>query len=317
VVSTYAAHGYIVVTPDHLGYDTFSLTYHPYLLGEAQAIEVVDGLRAARDYLNAPRRPQAIGQAVPHRPFGGRLRRDGDDKVIQRDYQSEFKVAGSVPISGPYNLVGMGDVIASGLVNMGGTVYISLLLTAYQKAHGNIYHQPSDIYQSPYDATIEGLFPTDADVSTLVAQGKLPAFDPTMNNLFGLGGLMKPTFACGFANSNFRKALVTNTLAGRDGTTEIKWSPNHPMALCGGQNDPMVFWGVNAPVAAQVLSTRALPVAVYNLEDRNSLPPSSRALYDGFQQAKIADFFGVLADYHGVLLPRYCHALARSFFESL
>jgi len=51
VLAMYAAQGYIVVAPNYLGYDRSSLTWHPYLNAEASAIDVVDGLRAAKLHL--------------------------------------------------------------------------------------------------------------------------------------------------------------------------------------------------------------------------------------------------------------------------
>src|SRR5262245_46696436 len=52
LMATFAAHGFIVVAPNYLGYDVSSLAYHPYLNAEAQAVDMVDALRAAKKHLS-------------------------------------------------------------------------------------------------------------------------------------------------------------------------------------------------------------------------------------------------------------------------
>jgi hypothetical protein len=235
-------------------------------------------------------------------------------------------VTGSAPMSGPYNLVGMSDFIvpadptaptANSHVNAGATIFIPLLATSYQKSYGNVYSKPSDIYQSPFDQTAETLFPTDTPVSTLIQQGKLPA-DPTFTKLFGTGGLLTNSMATGYATSNYRKDLVTNTLAGLDGSTPIGWKPKAPMTLCGGAQDPTVFFAANAPVAAQVFAAQGVTVPVYDLETASSLPPViGPVVAAGFQQAKAGAGSNVQAEYHGTLVPPFCSFLARSFFSTL
>jgi hypothetical protein len=318
VLAMFAAQGYIVVAPNYLGYDVSSLSYHPYLNAEAQAVDMVDALRAAEAHLNAASAVKPSAKLfITGYSQGGHVAMAAH-KVIERDYASEFTVTGSAPMSGPYNLVGMSDVVnGSGPVNAGATIFTPLLATSYQKSYGNVYNTPSDIYQSPFDQTAETLFPTDTPVSTLIQQGKLPA-DATFTKLYGTGGLLTDAFHAGYATSNFRKDLVTNTLAGVDGSTPIGWKPRAPMVLCGGAQDPTVFFPANAPVAAQVFAAQGVTVPVYDLETQASLPSAVAAvIYGGFQQAKTAAGANVQAEYHGTLVPPFCSALARGFFSAL
>lgn len=319
VMAFFAAQGYIVVAPNYLGYDASSLNYHPYLNAEAQALDVIDALRAAKAHLAdaSPVKPSSKLFLTGYSQ-GGYVAM-ATDKVIQRDHASEFSVTGAVPMSGPYNLVGASDLAVSGTVSAGATIFSTLLLTSYQESYGDMYTVPSDVYQRPFDATSEALFPTDTPLSTLLAQGKLPAGDPSLTRLWGAGGLLTDRFKAGYAASPFRKALVTNTLLGSDGNTRIAWAPKHPMAVCGGAQDPTVFWAVNGSIAASTLSTATLQATAYNLEDRSSLPPGPAVdqLYAGFQLAKQAAGGNLLAEYHGRLVPPFCTALARGFFAAL
>lgn len=320
ILAMYAAQGFIVVAPNYLGYDRSSLSYHPYLNAEAQAVDMIDGLRAAKAHLAAAgttTKPSAK-LFIAGYSQGGHVAM-ATHKVIERDYGSEFTVTASVPMSGPYNLIGMGDQVAQGHVNVGALIFTPLLLTSFQKAYGNVYTKPSDVYQAPFDASAETLFPTDESFTQLITEGKFPN-DPTFTaKLFGAGGLLQDSFVTNYAGSGYRSDMVKNTLAGVDGSTPIAWKPQHPVALCGGAGDPTVFWQVNAPVAQTLFAGQGVTVPAWNLEDRASLPagPGGDLIYGGFQQAKAAAGSNATAQYHGSLVPPFCNALARSFFSAL
>src|SRR6185437_13529365 len=53
LAAVFAAEGYIVVAPNYAGYDTSSLSYHPYLVADQQAHEMVDSLTVARSAFSA------------------------------------------------------------------------------------------------------------------------------------------------------------------------------------------------------------------------------------------------------------------------
>ena len=320
-MAMFAAQGFIVVAPNYLGYDKSSLAYHPYLNAEAQAVDMVDGLRAAKTHLNAASTTKPSDKLfISGYSQGGHVAM-ATHKIIERDYGSEFTVTASGPMSGPYNMVTFGDVVTGpGPINAGATIFLPLILTSYQKAYGNIYTTPSDAYQSPFDQFAETLFPTDTPIATLLQQGKLPA-DPTFTKLFGTGGLLKDTFRASYQGSNYRKALVTNTLTGQDSATgqTIGWVPKRPIALCGGANDPTVFWSFNAPVAQSIFAASGVTASTWNLEDRTSLPAGAvgDAVYAGFQQQKTAAGANATALYHGSLVPPFCNALVRGYFQQV
>ncbi len=328
VMAFYAAQGFVVVAPNYLGYDRSGLNYTPYLNAEASAVDMIDGLRAAKNYLAsaATATQPSTKLLISGYSQGGHVAM-ATQKVMERDYASEFTVTAAGPMSGPYNLVGFSDTIVSpnGQVNAGATLFLPLMLTSYQKAYGNIYSAPTDVYQSPYAATAETLFPTDTAPADLVKAGKLPDDGNTYTKLFGTGGLLTDSFRAGYATSNFRKALQTNTL--------LSWAPQHPIALCGGANDPTVFYAVNTPAAKAALGAR---VTAFNLEDATSVGPTvnggfklaqagvakaaaaaaSDAGLDATAQAA-AGTRAVQAQYHGTLVPPFCIAVVRGYFQSV
>ncbi len=313
LMAMYAAQGFIVVAPNYLGYDKSSLSYHPYLNAEAQAIDMVDGLRAAKANLMADSSTKPSSKLfISGYSQGGHVSM-ATHKIIERDYSSEFTVTASGSMSGPYNMVGFGDVVTgAGPVNAGATLFVPLLLTSYQKSYGNMYASTAEAYQAPYAASIETLFPTDTPIADLIAGGKLPA-DPTFTKLFGAGGLLNDSFRAGYQNSNYRKALQTNTLLG--------FTPKRPVAMCGGKQDPTVFYDVNTTLMSMDLKTRAAPLvaATYDLETLSTLPAGivGQTMYGGFQQAKAAAGANAQAQYHGSLVPPFCTALMRGFFQTV
>lgn len=311
VMAFYAAQGFIVVAPNYLGYERSGLSYHPYLNAEASAVDMVDGLRAAKTHLNAESSVKPSSKLfIAGYSQGGHVAM-ATHKIIERDYASEFTVTASAPMSGPHNLVKMVDAVMSGTVNAGATLFTPLMLTSYQKSYGGIYSSPSEVYQSPFDKTTEDLLPTDTPVATLIAEGKLPA-DTTFTKLFGTGGLITDSYRAGYASSAFRKAVQTNTLLG--------WTPKRPMVMCGGAQDPTVFF-FNTTDAQADFASRGVAVPAWNLESASSMSAlgatTAATLAGGFAQAKAAAGANATAQYHGSLVPPFCNAAVRGYFQQV
>lgn len=309
VMAFYAAQGFIVVAPNYLGYERSGLGYTPYLNAENSAIDMIDGLRAAKAHLatEGASKPSAKLLLAGYSQ-GGHVAM-ATHRAIERDYAGEFTVTASGPMSGPYDLVSMGDFVTNRQPNAGATLFVPLMLTSYQKAYGNIYNAPTDVYQAPFAATAETLFPSSEPVQKLIEEGKLPA-DPTFTRLFGQGGLLTDSFKANYATSNYRKALQTNTLLG--------WTPKRPMAMCGGDKDPTVFF-FNTTNAQADFAARGARIPAFNLEVRDTLPAGTAGLtvYGGFQQAKAAAGANATAQYHGTLVPPFCNALVRGYFQQV
>jgi hypothetical protein len=312
MMAMYAAQGFIVVAPNYLGYDKSSLNYHPYLNAEASAVDMIDGLRAAKAHLAAASTVKPSTKLlITGYSQGGHVAL-ATHKVMERDYGSEFTVTASGPMSGPYNLQAFMDTImGSGPVAAGALVFAPMLLTSFQASYGNVYTQLTDVFQSPYAATAERLFPTDTAVDTLMAEGKLPA-DPTLTKLFGTGGLITDAFRSGYTSSGLRTDAGRNTLLG--------FTPKraNTVALCGGAQDPTVFFSNTTSLQAD-LASRSFLAPAWNLEDRSTLPAGTTGdqIWGGFQQAKAAAGANVQAQYHGTLVPPFCTALVRGLYQQV
>jgi len=313
LMAMFAAQGYIVVSPNYLGYDKSSLSWHPWSIAEANAVDMVDGLRAAKAHLaalNGATRP-STKLLITGYSEGGYIAM-ATHKIIERDYAGEFTVTASGPMSGAYNWVKTLDTtFGAGPVPVGGTLFLTLILTGYQKTYGDMYPTAADAFQAPFAATAETLLPSDVSVATLQSQGKLPANDPNGVKLFGAGGLLTDWMRSAVLNpSPTRSRIQQNAILG--------WTPKGRMVLCGGELDPTAFF-FNATDAQADFASRNVTVPTYNFEKRATLPTGAKgdALYAGFQAAKTAAGANAMALYHGLLLRPFCSAAVRDFFDQV
>ena len=120
--------------------------------------------------------------------------------------------------------------------------------------------------------------------------------------------------------SGFRKAAVANDLR--------TFVPNRPTFFCGGANDPTVNFE-STRATAGFFSARGLPASALTVLDLETAPTSAAdpfaAAKVGFAQAKAATAAAnganaataVTSAYHGSLVPPFCNAAARGFFQQV
>ncbi|MFM0341744.1 alpha/beta hydrolase family protein [Paraburkholderia fungorum] len=273
VAAMYAAQGYIVVATNYAGYAGSDLSYHPYLNAAQQSADVIDSLRAARTVL---------GEARPERRTreNGKLFVTGYSQggfvalATHRALQAAgIKVTASAPGSGPYALAATADALIEGEVNLGSTLFTTLVVTGYQRAYGNIYRRPGDFYEAAYAPGIESLLPSLVPLNTLFARGKLPSTQlfsnvppapqfasmtpPTSPPL--APAALTPLFAAGFGDANlvrnaYRLGLLEDAAANPDGAfpaTTVALlpaaNPAQPLRQAFKRND-LRNWLPHAPV---------------------------------------------------------------------
>jgi hypothetical protein len=124
-----------------------------------------------------------------------------------------------------------------------------------------------------------------------------------------------------------RLALYKNDL--RNGS----WAPNSPTLLCGGENDPTVFFSVDTLTMAAFWS--GLPAGLVTVLDVDpAAGPSGpfAAIQGAFQATQAQEFAllqtaaggglspaaaqqALLQSYHGSAVPPFCSLAVRSFFS--
>jgi dienelactone hydrolase len=274
LASLFAAQGYIVVAPNYAGYDSSSLSYHPFLVADQQSKDMIDALAAAKAAL-----PTLIsGTTASTKLFitgysqGGHVAM-ATHKALQ---DAGVAVTASAPMSGPYALGLYGDAVVGGKVPAGSTTLIPMLITSYQKTYGTLYTAPTDYYESTYAAGMEAAFPGSYTSTTLVTGGVVPQltlFNSTEPTNFVGAGVTPPTstdpdpataagqnalWKAGFGTTNlitnsFRNAYLLDAAVKNPSTaggTVAPATPAHPLRIAAKAND---FRSWTGPTTAPML----------------------------------------------------------------
>ncbi|MGP5505489.1 alpha/beta hydrolase family protein [Psychrobacter celer] len=316
VAANFAAQGYIVVAPNYAGYDDSTLDYHPYLVAQQQSTDMVDALDSARDIMARQKRANAVNYrdiADSGKLFIAGYSQGGYvTMATARLLQTQEKpVTAIAPSSGPYALAAFGDEIFRGNVNIGASRFAPLLGSGLQEKYGNIYNKKSDIFLDKY---ANAQLPNELPFGELVDTKKLPnnalfqknPSDPRLagleqGKLFSiLGGydendyLIKTDFRAAYVadtdkhpdglwaengdglpaampENTLRQALKDNDLRG--------YVPTMPTLLCGGNQDPTVYFDTNtgsmvtllqaaAKESAKNLNVTVLDVDIDNADER-------------------------------------------------
>jgi hypothetical protein len=271
-----AGDGYIVVAPNYAGYDSSTLDYHAFLHADQQAADMMDALAAAREAL------PGIGMLHNEKLFITGYSQGG---YVAMATHRALQIAGipvtaSAPMSGPYALSAFGDAVFMGEVGRGAVEEFIMLASGYQRAYGNLYSSPTEIFEPQY-VSAGALLPGTADTNTFVDEGRIPqsaVFDSTPPAPEFAGMTPATTavryaevFAEGFGTDHlltnaYRLAYLQDALNSPDGgypdTTNglppadpahplrqalkendlRNWSPTSPVLLCAGDEDPVVFY---------------------------------------------------------------------------
>jgi hypothetical protein len=280
VAAFFAAHGYIVVAPNYAGFDISALNYHPFLNADQQSKDMADALAAARSALPTSFAPSVTDSGklfVTGYSQGGFVAM-ATHRLLQ---QTGVAVTASAPMSGPYAMGAFGDAVFYGQVVGGAPLFVAFAAIGYQRAYGNIYSVPTDMFEARYATGIDTVLPTNGTRSELFSQGKLPreqlfsstppdpAFAPYTPATTPAS--LAPAFARGFGPENlitnaFRLAYLQDAQAHPDGgfptitdggtaaspanglrmafkTNDLRnWVPTSPTLMCAGHDDPTVLF---------------------------------------------------------------------------
>jgi hypothetical protein len=278
--AAFTAQGYVLVAPNYAGFDTSSLPYHPYLNAEQQSNDAVDALAAARSVLPTSDAPTVTDSGhlfVTGYSQGGYVAM-ATHRLLQ---ESGAAVTASAPMSGPYAMAAFGDAAFHGQVTRTLPLFLSYTVVGYQRAYGNIYASPTEMFEPRYAPHIETLLPSGVSRSQLFAEGKLPRRqvfsstppDPSFTPFTPANEPhdLADVFAQGFGPENlvtnsYRAAYLLDSFANPDGgfpqvtdglpawnpanklrqalkANDLRnWIPTSPVLLCAGNDDPTVLY---------------------------------------------------------------------------
>ncbi|HKU15493.1 MAG TPA: hypothetical protein VJQ52_13935 [Steroidobacteraceae bacterium] len=318
----FTTQGYILIAPNYAGFDDSALPYNPYLNADQQSKDMVDALAAARSSL--PGVTDSGKLFVTGYSQGGHVAM-ATHKLLQ---DTGATITASAPMSGPYAIAAFADAVFFGQVTRGTPLFLVFTATGYQKAYGDVYSTPTDIFEARYATGIESLLPSAVPRTQLFAEGKLPRdqlFDSTPPDPSyaqftpaTTPASLAPIFAQGFGPDHlvtnaFRLAYLQDAQANPDGSfpnvidnrpaanpanglrrafkrNDLRtWLPNAPVFLCGGDQDPTVlFMNTELIQAYWAANSAPAPVTVLDLDSDITPGDPDAARKAGFAAAKAA-----------------------------
>ncbi|MFC5496762.1 lipase family protein [Caenimonas terrae] len=304
LAAMYAAQGYAVVATDYLGFAKSSYSFHPYLHADSEASAVIDSIRSARGAASSQGVALSGKVMLTGYSQGGHASMAAQ-RAIERDNAGEINVVAGAHLAGPYNLSGSfraTDAIA------GYQFFVPYIVTAWQKAYGNVYTNVTQAFQLPYSSYIENLLPSPTlTFTSLVTSGSLPASAPDVAR----DAMFQPAF-----QADIRTNPDNGLMADAKKNDLLGWNPKARTLLCGGAGDPTVPPPLHMVVAQADFSSRGL-TNVTSVD----VDPSIRAAFGTNGQAPTdptspahASYFG---SYHGVFEPPLCQQQARALFDTL
>jgi acetyl esterase/lipase len=195
---------------------------------------------------------------------------------------------------------------------------------------------------------LDALFPTITPPTTPAAQAPLfalgfAASNYLITNTYRLAyvadALTNPDGAVPAVTTGLPAAVPANTMRQAFKINDLRnFVPTSPLLLCGGGNDPTVYFSLNTGVMATLLGAQPVGmVTVVDVDPATSATPAgvlqtsfgaaetavSTAAYNAAiaagastAAASAAAQGTVVQDYHGTLVPPFCATAARSFFNN-
>lgn len=371
MAAMFAAQGYIVVAPNYAGYDTSPLPYHPYLNADQQSKDMIDALTAARSALGSIPASDTTDDGrlfITGYSEGGHVAM-ATQRALQDLGQTITAVApmsgpyameamGDAVISGSVNL---GSTLFIPLI-------INSYQNAYGNVYSAVTDFYSASYATGIESLLPGQSYATLVGSGLLPQLALFSSTTPVTGNATLDSLLavpsNPLFASGFGdpylvNNSVRVAYAADAAANPDGFVptptstalvasassyglrddlrindmryDETFSPTSPTLLCGGSEDPSVFF-MNAQAMQAFWASFSLPsglLTVLDLETGLGTGDPYAALESAFAALKTqtaADAVSagatdggaeaVATSYHGSLVPPFCTAAARGFFSN-
>lgn len=355
IAAIFAAQGYIVVAPNYAGYDKSTLPYHPYINGNQQGKDMMDALTAARKSFSGLNVHPTSALFISGYSQGGYVALAANRELQAANQAvtatAPLSAPSAISLLTDYNFLGLPALGSSLFVPLLTTSWQQQLGNVYN-ATSDIYEAE---YATGIEALLPNSSPDTLFSSGKLPQlalypaGAVPGpVAPALSIFYGPHNLVKQSYLTAVSadisshpcpgntlppnpaslNSNnpldcapsngFRQAAVANDLR--------NWLPKSPLLMCGGANDPTVNFASTLATAGYFRAS-GMPAAALTVVD---LEASAVDAYStaraGFLQAKTQvaqSAAGTAADkatavtlaYHGTLVPPFCLASARDFFQ--
>jgi predicted esterase len=256
VAALIASTGYAVAMVDYEGMGD-NTDPQPHVVGATLAQQVIDMLRASRDFIGTSSSPCSWNSQLFLMGYseGGYVTMTAT-RELQLNDAAEFTVTASAPLSGPQDLSGtMRELILADNF-FKAPYFIPMLITSYNYAYGgqtNYFNPVQFAMLSPYDTTIPPLFNGNSQ-SDAISEAMGMTFSPP--KLITTESTLTPNFITEL--SDLTPGSVFSFLQENDSyrlpgqlTT---WVPTVPIMMIHDVNDDLVPYN-NSQVAFNAFST--------------------------------------------------------------
>ncbi|MFD8757151.1 alpha/beta hydrolase family protein [Kitasatospora sp. NPDC059577] len=264
---TYASAGFAAVAPDYLGLGT-GPGPHPWMDVPSETSASLDMLRAARAFV--PSTGRTLGHDVLVTGFSqGASAAMGLARALQDGGDRWFRLRAVAPVSGAYDFrrAELPALLGGSLEPKSSVLYSAYLLVAWNRLH-HLYDTPGEVFQAPYDSTIEALFDGSHTGPQLFA-GTPGTID----------ALLTPH---GFDMLRYPTGRLAEALRVADGTCD--WAPRVPVRLYTAEADEQAA-DANTDACAAALRSHGADPAVVDL----GTPDFARSRHLGSNVAGTAD----------------------------
>lgn len=256
----FASQGYVVVSPDYLGFGASEYDYHPFLHRDSQAQAMIDALRAARIAVDSLEENIELSGKVMLAGYsqGGHVVMSAQ-RAIEASYSDEFNLVASAPMAGPYQLE---QTFLSGInpaiPNVAAGVFLSYVVESFQNIYGNIYTDLEEVFLPQFTDDITDSFPGERSLTEFLIGGVFPT-DPDQ--------FLQNDYLNDFETNRdnaFRVALRDNEV--------LDFTPKTPTILCGTSEDGAVPY-FNTEAAAAYFNNNGVTVPVIDVADQITVIP--------------------------------------------
>jgi len=218
-----AGYGYVYVEPDYLGLG-ISEGLHPYHIKELYASDVVDILRATKQFSDESDQFQVNDQLFLAGYSEGGYATMATHQIIERDYVDEFDITVSFPMAGAYDMSGIMTNVMLNYTPYGQPFYFPYVLFSFCDNYQATLAPIEDYLLPEYANTLPELF--DGMHSGDEINNIMPSIPIT---------IMKPDSIESFSSDQthpLRLALQENDI--------YDWTPQSPMYIFHGEADELV-----------------------------------------------------------------------------
>ena len=219
-IMTLAATGYVISSPDYIGYGESVNKMHPYLHANSLANASIDLLRASKKFLS-DNNIRINSQLFLAGYSEGGYATLALQKALEENYANEFSVTASAAGAGPFDLTETAKSLANKLTNNNPS-YMSFLLKAYDTIYG--LNKISEMYQPRYVNIVNGFYDNKHSGS---------AIDENLNHT--TSDLFKPLFLSALQGNG--QHIINEKLAQNN---IYDWAPQAPTRLYHSPNDEIV-----------------------------------------------------------------------------